>query len=349
MRLLKFFTLVLAASFFSFSNSQAQTIESAGDYLEYIGKANENLSAIYLSYISAIAHNKSARKVEKRRQEVVNAIFETRGNVQGLPPWKGDRAFRDTSVAYLKLLYTVFNEDYGKIVNMEEIAEQSYDAMEAYMLAQEKAYEKLDAAAEKQNEMQKQFAAKYNITLLNNSSKLETKSKIASELTKYYNVVYLIFFKAFKQESYLTEAVNKKNIIAIEQNKNSLERFSNEGLEKLKSIKPYSGDPALVYACRDAMKFFKEEVSQMQVMTDFFMSEENFNKLKKNFESKPAAKRTQPEIDEYNKGVNDFNNAVNRYNDANKQLNKQRTKAIDNWNNTANHFMDDYMPVQRKQ
>jgi hypothetical protein len=49
----------------------------------------------------------------------------------GIAPWKGDRSFRDTTVAYLKLLYIVFNEDYGKIVNMEEIAEQSYDAMEA--------------------------------------------------------------------------------------------------------------------------------------------------------------------------------------------------------------------------
>jgi len=48
-----------------------------------------------------------------------------------MPPWKGDRSYRNSSVAYLKLVYHVFNEDYGKILNLEEIAEQSYDAMEA--------------------------------------------------------------------------------------------------------------------------------------------------------------------------------------------------------------------------
>ena len=37
----------------------------------------------------------------------------------------------------MKMYYNVLNDDYSKIINMEEIAEQSYDAMEAYILAQE--------------------------------------------------------------------------------------------------------------------------------------------------------------------------------------------------------------------
>jgi hypothetical protein len=109
----------------------AQSFETAVQYLDYINKANSDLTVKYLVYLSAVSHGKSARKVEKRRIEVVNAINDTRYNIMGIAPWKGDRSFRDTTVAYLKLLYIVFNEDYGKIVNMEEIAEQSYDAMEA--------------------------------------------------------------------------------------------------------------------------------------------------------------------------------------------------------------------------
>ncbi len=63
-----------------------------------------------------------------------------------MPSYNGNKALRDSAVSYLKILYSVFNEDYSKLVNMEEIAEQSYDAMEAYLLAQEKAGEKLDQA-----------------------------------------------------------------------------------------------------------------------------------------------------------------------------------------------------------
>jgi hypothetical protein len=334
---------------FSFENIKAQQFDNAGDYMSYIGKANEDITAIYLSYLSAVGHNKSARKVERRRQEVLNSISDTRFKIQGMPPWKGDRTYRDTTVSYMKLLYNVFNEDYGKIVNMEEIAEQSYDAMEAYMLAQEKAQEKLHEASQKQNEMQKKFAGKYDIKLINQETELERKSKQASDLMKHYDAVYLIFFKPYKQEAYLMEAINKKNIIAVEQNKNSLQKFAEEGLEKLKGMDGYNNDPSLIVACRQAMNFYKTEAAKMQAATDFFLKEENFGKLKKSFESKPASKRTQQDIDQFNKAVNEINTAVNEYNAVNKDINRQRETAIDQWNSTVKKYLDNYMPVQRKQ
>src|SRR6476469_4906567 len=99
-----------------------------------------------------------------------------------MPAWKGDKSYRDTTVVYLKIVNSSFNEDYGKSVNMEEIAEQSYDAMEAYMLAQQKANEKLNEASARQHKMEKQFAAKYNVNLIDNESATETKMKIATQV-----------------------------------------------------------------------------------------------------------------------------------------------------------------------
>jgi len=348
MKLMKISFAFFLVIFLSLSKAQGQGFENAGGYMDYIGKQNSNLSTIYLSYVSAVAHGKSARKVEKRRQEVLNAISDTRFNIQGMPPWKGDKSYRDSTVAYIKLLNIVFNEDYGKIVNMEEIAEQSYDAMEAYLLAQQKAQEKLGEAIERQNKTEQEFAKKNNINLVKDESALGQKSKIAGELNKHYDEVYLIFFKAFKQEGYLMEALNSKNIVALEQNKNSLEKFADEGLQKLKEIKPFMNDPSLLNACRQALMFYKKESSQMQVMTDYFLKEENFNKLKKNFESKPSSSRNKQDIDQFNKGVNEINQAMNEFNATNKDLNKQRTAALDEWNKTVNKFLDYYMPVQKK-
>src|SRR6185436_2550093 len=164
----RLFQLSCFLFFLSFHPS-AQNFEHAGEYMDYIGKANQALTIKYLTYMSAASHGKSARKVEKRRIEVVNAISDTKFDIMGMPPWKGDRTLKDTTVAYLKILNTVFNEDYSKIVNMEEIAEQSYDLMEAYMLAQEKANEKLEAASQRQHEVQKKFAVTHNINLIENT------------------------------------------------------------------------------------------------------------------------------------------------------------------------------------
>lgn len=344
----KAFAFAFLVSLFSFYNGYTQQFENSGDYMSYITKADQDITAVYLSYLSAVGHNKSVRKVEKRRQEVLNSISDTRFKIQGMQPWKGDRSYRDSTVSYIKLLYNVFNEDYAKILDMEEIAEQSYDAMEAYMLAQQKAQEKLQEAAENHKELQKEFAAKYNVTLIEEETTLGTKSKQAADLMDHYTEVYLVFFKPYKQEGYLMDAINKRNIIAIEENKNSIQKFADDGLEKLKTMKGYNNDPSLIVACREALQFYKMEAAKMQAATDFFMKEDNFDKIKKSFDTRPASKRSKQDIDQYNKAVNEMNAAVNDYNSTNKEINKQRQTTIGRWNDAVRKYLDDYMPVQRK-
>jgi hypothetical protein len=348
-RSILFITALIAVFLLKPASVSAQPFDNAGQYMDYIGKANEKLTAIYLSYLSAVAHNKSARKQEKRRNEVVNAIIDTKVDIMALSPWKGDKTYKDTTIAYLKLLNSVFNEDYAKIVNMEEIAEQSYDAMEAYMLAQEKAGEKLDEAAEGQHLKTKEFAKKYNVNLVEGESETSQKSKIASQVIKHNNEVYLVFFKPFKQEGYLLEAFEKKNLNAIEQNINSLEKFANEGLQKLKTIKPYNNDPILINACREALNFYKNEAIQSGKLTDFILKNESFEKKRKAFESLRPKERTQKEVDDFNKAVNEINAAGKEYNNLNNQLNKERAVVVNNWNKQSNNYNDEYMPVQKKQ
>jgi hypothetical protein len=323
----------------------AQPFETAAQYIDYINKANSKLTETYLIYLSAVSHGKSARKVEKKRQEVLNEISNTRFSIMGMPPFKGDRSLKDTTVAYLKILNYVFNDQYGKIVNMEEIAEQSYDAMEAYLLAQEKAQEKLHEASVKQRETLNKFAAKNNVNLVESTDQVEAKMKIASELMEHTDAVYLVFFKCYRQESYLMEAINKKNLVSIEQNNNSLQKSADEGLEKLKNMKGFNNDATLIAAGTEMMNFYKTEAEKTSAMTDYFLKEETFVKLKRQFDSK--GKKTQADIDQYNKAVNETNAAMEDYNKINKELNKARSSAIDKWNKAYKNYMDDYMPRQR--
>ncbi len=347
-QLLKINFLLIVFAMLISSRSTAQ-YENAGQYLDHINNASQALTTKYLVYMSAVSHGKSARKVEKRRTEVVNAINETRYMIQGMPPWKGDRSLKDTTVAYLKILNSVFNDDYGKIVNMEEIAEQSYDLMEAYMLAQEKAYEKLNEAGKKQNDMQREFAKKNDITLLESTSELSGKSKTASEVLKHTNEVYLVFFKVHKQEGYLIEALNQKNLVSIEQNINSLKRLAEEGMEKLKAIKGYNNDASLIAACRNMMNFYRSEATRSTVLSEYILKEENFMKIKKQFESKPSGKRTQADVDQFNNGVNDINAALKTFNATNAELNKERASGLNDWNKVYAKYLDEYMPKQSRQ
>lgn len=322
--------------------ANAQDFDNPVEYLGAISKQRENVSKKFMAYVSASAHKKKEKKVEALRAKLIEEVMEARMNINALPSFKGEKGYRDSTVNFLKLYYNVLNEDYSKIVNMEEIAEQSYDAMEAYMMAQEIVNKKLDEGNEKMRLATEAFAAKNNITLTKDNSELGEKMKQVHEVNTYHSVLYLIFFKAYKQESYLMEAISKNNITGIEQNKNSLLRYAQEGLEKLKGIKPFQGDGSLPGACKTVMNFYVKEVEKMSTISDFYLIKERFETIKKEFEKKSSP--SQAEVDAYNKAVKDINAASNAFNNTTQSLNTERNDVLKEWNKSVSTFFDEHTP-----
>ena len=326
--------------------SIAQNFENAGEYMGYIGKQRENISKKFMSYASASAHGKRARKVENLRSKLLNEVQEVRMNISGLPSFKGDKEYRDTAVSFMKLYYNILNEDYAKIIDLEEIAEQSYDDMEIYITAQEKIEEKLEQGNESLKLASEKFAARNNITLVDNKSELGEMMKQVKDMNAYYHDVYLIFFRPFKQESYLMEAIQKGNITGIEQNKNTLLKYAQEGLEKLNAMKGFQGDNSLVFSCKAVLNFYVREVNEkLGSISDFFLTKERFEQIKKEYDNK--RKPSKEDTEAYNKGVNDINNASNTYNNNNEYLNQYRHETLDSWNKAVNSFFDEHTPHYR--
>jgi hypothetical protein len=325
--------------------NQSKAQKAAVEYLETINKELGAIMADTWDYTSAVAHGKTARKIDNRRKDLIKTSLQAKNKVNRMPAFEGDAAFRDSVVAFLDINYKVLTQDYEKIVNMEEIAEQSYDLMEAYLLAQEKANERLNMAGDRMEDEQKKFAAKNNINLLENKDKVAKKLESAGDVMKYYNELYLIFFKSFKQEAYLIDAMNRSDLNAMEQNKNALLTTATDGIAKLENIKPFKGDANLKAACKNMLEFYKNEASEkMPVIVNFYMKKEKLEKVKAAFDAKPESKRTQQDFDQYNAAVNDMNADLNKYNSNNDALNKNRSDLNNKWNNAAAKFMDSHVP-----
>lgn len=326
----------------------AQDLSTPGGYMSHFSSTLNVMNQTYMNYLSAVSHGKSARKVEKLRQKTLESIAAAKGEIGGTPGYKGDKTYRDATADYIKTCYIVFNEDYGKIVNMEEIAEQSYDMMEAYLLAQDKAGEKLKEAAEKQHSSQKAFADKNGVELADQKDELDLKMEKADQVNDYYKKVYLIFFKSYKQDMYLSDAVNKGDLNAAEQSRNALETYATEGLAALEATGPFISDASVVVACKNALKFYKAVATEkMEPVTNFLLANDNFTKLKKSFDAKPAGKRTQADVDAFNKAVNDINKGSQAYNKANQTIYKERTDVLKNWNESVDRFFDAHMPYAK--
>ncbi len=229
---------------------------------------------------------------------------------------------------------------------MEEIAEQSYDAMEAYMMAKEEASKKLAQASEMLIEEQKEFADKFNVELMDSDDdELNKKMQIAEQVYAYYNEIYLIFFKSYVTDLYLSEAVNKGDVSAIEQQRSALSEASKEGLAKLGNIQPFNGDNSLIVNCRIMLEFYQDEAdNQIQHITNYFIKTENFETIKASFEQKSEGDRTQQDIDQFNKAVSDVNEAGTKYNSANQSIYENRKRYVGQWNEAVDKFTDRHVP-----
>lgn len=337
--------ILLGLLLFSYKPVSSQNSENAGIYMNKIGEQYKEITKDFLSYTSAVAHGKSARKVESRRVQMMQTLKDGIKKVSAMPPFEGDKSLKDSAVSYLRISLHILNDDYGKIVNLEEVAEQSYDAMEAYFLAQDLADEKRKQAGERLNAMEKEFAKKHNVNLTDSKDELSVKAAKAARVNDYYRKVYLIFFKSYKQEGYMLAAMENKDVNAIEQNRSTLLSYTEEGLKKLDTLKAFDGDKNLITACRQALEFYKmESKDKIAGLTDFYMKEESFNKIKKAFDSKKEGQRTKEDVEQYNKAVKELNDASNAYNATNQALFNGRKTAIENWNNQSSGFLDKHTP-----
>jgi hypothetical protein len=337
--------LIFLIFIFSIEDLTGQRFTNPGEYMGFIGEQFTTIDEDMWGYVKAASHSNNARKIETKRKEVISSLSLAKLRIKKLPDFEGDGSYRDSVVSYIEISYNVIKGDYDKIVDMEEIAEQSYDQMEAYLAAKEQARRKLIRAGEIANSQQRVFAANHGITLVESESSIGKKLDVASDVYEYYNIIYLAFFKSYKQEAYLLDALSRQDLSSIEQNRETLIRYAEEGMNILDSITAYNNDYSLYQECKKTLEFFNGEAKdEFKFFTNFLLKKENLGAVQKAIERKSPAQRTKAETDEYNNLVNEFNSLINQYNEKNNSLNKQRNELFDDWNKTADKFINQNVP-----
>ena len=341
--------LIVSALFLLVSVEVAsQDFKTPMEYLEFIGKESDNISKMTWKYTTSVAHSKSARKIDNTRKALVKTIQTAHKKISGIKNgYKGDTEYHNQMLAYLDISEKHINQEYEKIIDLQEVAEQSYDFMEAYILARDLVNEKINAEVDQLNVNQKAFGNKYGISITEDKSALAKKMKISNEVFSNQTDLYLIFFKCNITEYNLMDAVAKKDLGAIEQNSNALKGFAAEGLEKLTTYLPYKNDLMLVNATKKALEFYQKEATELAPrVTAFMMLNQQLEDTKLVIEAKPQKDRTKADIDSYNKLVNDINKEIGVYNKTMAKFNTEKTNAINNWNTASTNFITKHVPKE---
>lgn len=339
--------LLFASTLFLLSTiALAQDFNTPVAYLEYINKQESEISKNMWKYTKTIAHSKSARKIDATRKNLVKTIQNAKNNISKIKDgYKGDIVYRDQVVKYLSVSEIIINEEYSKIVDMQEVAEQSYDFMEAYIMTRDLVNKKMDDEHQILAAGQKEFAKKYNITLTESDSELSKKMKLSNEVFAYHTEFYLIFFKCNITDLMLSKAIEQKDIASIQQNASSLLAYAEEGLQKLNQKQPYKNDKVLIETTKKSMELYQKIATEYATaVIDFFMFNTKFEEAKTSLERKKPNERTKEEVDNYNVMVKEINKKINDYNKINTKFVQEKNNMINQWNTTGDQFISRYVP-----
>lgn len=324
--------------------ASAQKFKTAVEYLDFVGKEQQTISRNMWKYTKAVAHSKSDRTINSKRKVLVKSVERAILKISKAQGFDGDE-YKNQVLDYLNFNKDLLNEDYAKIIDMKAVAEQSYDAMEAYMMMRKLADDKMAESQALYEVNFNKFAAKHNIEVIESETDLGKKMKVSNAVFEDYNKMYLIFFKVYINEIYLLDAIERNDVSAIQQNANALSETAKEGLKILETVESYKNDKSIIEATKKTFEFYIDEAdNKVPVLVDFIVQNENMNKITEALEKTPERKRTKKQIDEYNKKVKEINKAVKAYNNTNVDLNQNRQKALNGLNMANENFLSKHIP-----
>lgn len=342
-----FIILIILISSVSLKSQDSSAIDknAAVEYIKQIDANYTQLSVDMWEYMRAVAHSRSAWKIERRRQALIETSGLALSSVKETKDFDGSVAYRDSVLSFLTISNKVLKEDYGRLVALENHAGDSYQEMEDYMTAKDFASEKLEIASQNLLKAQKIFCEKYGIQLLENTSERAAKLKKAGEVFDYYNEFYMVFFKSNFQESIFIQAMKSKDLDSMIMAKDELFLYTQAGISLLANKASYNGDLSVKTVTEELLFFYEEEaLTHFPTFIKFYEDKAAFVKIKEELEKTPEEDRTQEMIDAYNAAGAALSEAVIKFNDLNKQLNFKRAELINKWNTVSGAFTDRNVP-----
>ena len=283
----------LLLTFFIF-NGHAQeddfNLKNPADYNNFIMKEMAASVQKNFEYISFNVHSEEYELMESKRKEVADQIILSKEKISSMPSLDGDTRLRDEAVEALNEYQLAFELDYKNIIGLKRKSKDSYEAMEAYWKAEDKAEEKVNKATTRLRKAQHVYASKNNMKVVDKDDALEQKMAKITAVNTYWREIYLQFFKVSKEYDLLWDLLSKEKPEPIEHQRKQVMKKVEEVLPLVKAKASFNGDIEFRDQTVDLLEYY-QQVAQ----TDFAKIVDVLGK-----------KPTQEEIDLVNSIINTY-------------------------------------------
>jgi len=340
MKKIVFFILMfLSANLFS------QDFTKSFDYLKYIQDKQVEIAQTIWDYTSAKAHSKRDKKVERKREDVLDAIKKSTKDIQKMPAFDGSTDLRDSMVNYFMAMEKMMNGDYVELELLQFEAELSYQSMNKYLQKADLVEKKLSEKSENISKLFDDFANANNISIEKSTSKLAAKITLSTIVNDYYNSVFIINFRAYIAEAFANKAIVNEDTTSLKMWTDSLIYIYDFGAKELSKISTYNNDGTLKIACQKSLNHIKILANNnLPKILNYFRTKAELEKVKKEFNLIPEKNRTQSDIDKYNNTIKKHNNSIVEYNNTIKTINEKSNENSEQWNKAVETFLSKHIP-----
>lgn len=291
-------------------------------------------------YMKAMIKMRSARKLESIRKGLIEMVVSAKKQAEVAEPYNGDSTLLNDYRNYLDLIHAILTDDFGKVVDMEDIAERSFDKQEEYEIAIDSANSKLNASFFDLKECEAKFFRMYHVKVKDDKSILGQKIDKANKLIDYYEKVNRIVGKANRYYNYAKETISNNDLTSLEQHTGTVNSITIEGIKKLNSLEPYEGSDQLLNAAKELISFYKTEgETTLKQNVDFMLSKDRFNSISKKFSKIKKGNRTKEIVDQYNEEVNNYNDSIGKINKINNRSYKDGNEFLKKWRKSSEDFL----------
>lgn len=276
----------------------AQNFKNAQEYNNFIILQQAKITQKSMEYISTSVHSEDVFKIEKKRDDVIKQIDMSLANVKKMPDFNGDKRFRDEAIDVLTLSRNTYNVDFKDANSLLAKRNDSYENLQKYYQAQDKAEKKVSDAMDDMKKAQTRFAERNKMQIMT-SEKKNSPFDVIGRINTYTRQIELAIFKSKKNNDIFMKAVGEKKATEI-QRKNIITE-AEIALSTLKTLPAFNEDAS-----------YRDKAVEMVTFHKDFATKEGATILE------VSGKK---EINKYD--VDSFNAAIKLYNEkSNKIINE---------------------------
>lgn len=228
----------------SIAQSEDYNLKNPGDYNNYIMKEMTEAVRKNFEYISFTVHSEAYDLMEGKRGEVIDQIKTSKEKISQMPAFEGDTHLRDAALNALDEYENAFALDYKEIIGLKKKSKDSYEAMEAYFKAEDRAEDKVNKATIQLRKAQQSYASKNNMSIAESKSHdaLEEKMQNVKEVNAYWRDIFITYFKVSKEYDRMWDVLEDQKAGPLENQRHAVEKITQQTLEELHKKSAYKGD-----------------------------------------------------------------------------------------------------------